>query len=120
MYKKKAPPPAILTHAFEMGYYSAMIRLRRELPAAWRAKALAAVTRDNLGCVEESETGENGMRYASHVRGIKLILMRCESAATMLNWRKDLTESQKAHLQKAVFKLQAAAWRLTGGTPPSP
>jgi hypothetical protein len=119
MHKKKAPPPKALAHAFEMGYYSAMNRLRRDLPAAWRAKALEAVTRDTLGCEVEDGTGEN-KQYGSHVRGIKLILLRCEAAATMLNWRKELTEGQKAHLKAAVDRLQTAASRLVGGPGPRP
>ena len=115
MNRKKVLPPANLTKAFELGYCAALIRLRRDLPAAWRAGALAALTRDTLGLEDSAETGDNGMRYSSHVRGIKLILMRCESAATMLNWRKELTDSQKAHLQAAIARLQTAASRLAGG-----
>jgi len=115
MNRKKALPPADLTKAFELGYCAAIIRLRRDLPAAWRAGALAALTRDNLGLEDTDESGDNGMRYSSHVRGIKLILMRCESAATMLNWRRELTLAQKDHLQAALDRLQTAASRLAAG-----
>jgi hypothetical protein len=109
MNRKKELPPEELTKAFELGYCAALLRLRRDLPVAWRAGTLAALTRDTLGL---EDTNDTGMRYASHVRGIKLILMRCESAATMLNWRKELTLAQKEHLQAALDRLQTAASRL--------
>jgi hypothetical protein len=109
MNKKKELPPEELTKAFELGYCAALARLRRDLPPAWRAGALAALTRDTLGL---DDNDDNGMRYSSHVRGIKLILMRCESAATMLNWRKELTVAQKEHLRAALDRLQTAASRL--------
>ena len=114
MNKKKVPPPEELTNAFELGYFSALIRLRREVPAAWRARTVRALTDDTLGCEETLEPGAAvTMRYSSHVGGIKLILMRCESAATMLSWRKDLSTSQKQHLQAALVKLQSETARLT-------
>ena len=113
MNKKKVPPSEEMTNAFELGYYSALIRLRREVPYAWRARTVRALTHDTLGCEETPEPGPVAMRYSSHVRGIKLILMRCESAATMLSWRKDLSTSQKEHLQAALVKLQAETARLT-------
>ena len=118
MIRKKVLPPEELTNAFELGYCAALVRLRRDLPAAWRAAAMAALTNDNLGCDLIPENGDNGMRYSSHVRGIKLILMRCESAATMLNWRTELTLSQQGHLQAALDRLLIAAARLAGGPPP--
>src|SRR5437016_14330335 len=92
MNKKKVPPPEELTNAFELGYFSALIRLRREVPAAWRARTVRALTDDTLGCEETLEPGAAvTMRYSSHVGGIKLILLRCESAATRLSWRKAFT-----------------------------
>lgn len=47
------------------------------------------------------------------LRSFALILARCESAATLLGWRKQITPAQKRRLDAAVLHLQQAAGQLT-------
>jgi hypothetical protein len=47
-----------------------------------------------------------------HVHGFKLILMRCESAAAMLSWRKQLTEEQQERLRESVKRLVEVSAKL--------
>ena len=116
MSKKAVEPSREVTRAFELGYCAAMIRVRRDFPAAWRAGALEALSRGILGGGEMTEpVPAHRQYYSTHVRGLKLILMRCESAAMMLSWRRELLPPQKEQLQAAVAKLVAAASRLGVG-----
>ena len=46
------------------------------------------------------------------LRSFALILARCESAATLLAWRKQITPDQKRRLDIAVLLLQEAAARI--------
>ena len=46
------------------------------------------------------------------LRSFGLILARCESAATLLGWRKQITPDQKRCLDAAVLLLQEAAARI--------
>ena len=43
------------------------------------------------------------------LRSFALILARCESAATLLGWRKQITPDQKRRLDAAIRRLQEAA-----------
>jgi hypothetical protein len=99
-------------HAFELGYLAAAARLRRELPPAWRAGVLNALTRDAMDREDPPEAASADLRYAPRVRGLRLIVMRCEAAATMLTWHKQLPEKQREQLREAIGKLAAEAARL--------
>jgi hypothetical protein len=112
MNKFTAETPADVTTAFELGYLAAISRLRRQLPPAWRAGALAALTESQLVSDLPGEPHQYGKRHMPHVQGFKLIVMRCESAATMLTWRKDLTPDQRERLGASISRLRDAAARL--------
>ena len=43
------------------------------------------------------------------LRSFALILARCESAATLLGWRKQITPDQKRRLDAAIRRLQEVA-----------
>jgi hypothetical protein len=55
------------------------------------------------------------------LRGFALILARCESAATLLRWRKQINPDQKSRLDAAVQRLQEAAAQVVvrASVPPS-
>ena len=99
------------TVAFQLGYLAAAARLRRQLPAAWREGVITALTREAMEREELCEP-EAERQYAPHVRGTRLIVLRCEAAATMLGWRKELPANQRDQLRAAIRKLVAAAQRL--------
>src|SRR5262249_32284506 len=103
--------PAEIVNAFELGYLAAIGRLRRQLPAAWRAGALAVLTQSNVS--EETEDEPiRGKRFMPRVHGFKLVVMRCESAAAMLSWRKDLAPEQQDRLRHALKRLAEASAKL--------
>ena len=99
------------TVAFQLGYLAAAARLRRELPPAWREGVMTALTRESMER-EELASAEELRKFAPHVRGLRLIVLRCEAAATMLGWRKELPGKQREQLREAIGKLVAAAERL--------
>src|ERR1019366_5862369 len=43
------------------------------------------------------------------LRSFALIMARCESAATLLGWRKQITPEQKRRLDAAIYRLQEAS-----------
>jgi hypothetical protein len=55
------------------------------------------------------------------LRSFALIVARCESAATLLGWRKQMTPDQKRRLDAAIHSLQEAAARVAvrPSAPPS-
>ena len=55
------------------------------------------------------------------LRSFALILARCESAATLLGWRKQVTPDQKRRLEAAVLRLQEAVTLVAvrASVPPS-
>jgi hypothetical protein len=111
MRRSATDTPPDVAAAFELGYLAAISRLRRQLPAAWRGGVLAALTDHNLAEVPE-EPRQRGKRSMPHVHGFKLILMRCESAAAMLTWRKQLTPEQQNRLRESIDRLAEAAAKL--------
>ena len=46
------------------------------------------------------------------LRSFALILARCESAATLLGWRRQITPEQKRLLDAAVLRLEQAAGQV--------
>ena len=98
--------------AFELGYLAAAMRLRRELPSAWRDGVLGALTGEIVDREDLAEQAGVDQRFATHVRGMRLIVLRCEAAATMMSWRKELPEKSSGPLRTAVRKLIAEARRL--------
>ena len=98
--------------AFELGYLAAAVRLRRELPSVWRDNVMGALTGEIVDREELAERSGADQRFATHVRGMRLIVLRCEAAATMLSWRKELPEKPRALLKQAIGKLVAEAARL--------
>ena len=101
-----------LKRAYELGYLAATMRLRRELPSAWRDGVLGALTGEIVDREELAEQAGLDQRYSTHVRGVRLIVLRCEAAATMLSWRKDMPEKASIPLRAAIKKLVAEAQRL--------
>jgi hypothetical protein len=101
-----------LKQAFELGYLAAAVRLRRELPSVWRDNVMGALTGEIVDREELAERSGADQRFATHVRGMRLIVLRCEAAATMLSWRKELPEKPRALLKQAIGKLVAEAARL--------
>ena len=57
----------------------------------------------------------------SALRSFALILARCESAATLLGWRKQISPNQKQLLDGAIQRLQQAAAQdvVRASVPPS-
>jgi hypothetical protein len=51
------------------------------------------------------------------LRSFALILARCESAATLLGWRKEITPAQKIRLDAAIQQLQEAAQQIAVRAP---
>jgi hypothetical protein len=101
-----------LKRAFELGYLAATMRLRRELPSAWRDGVLGALTGEIVDREELAEQAGIDQRYATHVRGVRLIVLRCEAAATMMSWRKDMPAKASIPLRAAIRKLNEEARRL--------
>src|ERR1019366_5384084 len=113
----KPLPPATEAAIFEAGYLAATLRARREFTWAKRAailSVLAGAAPDPR--VVEPETPQPALR------SFALIMARCESAATLLGWRKQITPEQKRRLDAAIHRLQEAAARVGPpfGAPLSP
>ena len=101
-----------LKRAFELGYLAAVLRLRRELPSAWRDGVMGALTGEIVDRERLAEQAGIDRQYSTHVRGVRLIVLRCEAAATLMSWRKELPEKASVALRAAVKKLIAEAQRL--------
>ena len=83
MTDKPLPPPTEAA-IFEAGYLSATLRARREFTWAKRAAILSVLTAAAPDPrVAEPETPQPALR------SFALIMARCESAATLLGWRRD-------------------------------
>ena len=83
MTDKPLPPPTEAA-IFEAGYLAATLRARREFTWAKRAAILSVLTAAAPDPrVAEPETPQPALR------SFALIMARCESAATLLGWRRD-------------------------------
>jgi hypothetical protein len=103
MTDKPLPPPTEAA-IFEAGYLAATLRARREFTWAKRAAILSVLTAAAPDPrVVEAETPQPALR------SFALIMARCESAATLLGWRKQITPEQKRRLDAAIHRLQEAA-----------
>ena len=98
MTDKPLPPPTEAA-IFEAGYLAATLRARREFTWAKRAailSVLAGAAPDPR--VVEPETAQPALR------SFALIMARCESAATLLGWRKQITPEQQRRLDAAIHR----------------
>ena len=103
MTDKPLPPPTEAA-IFEAGYLAATLRARREFTWAKRAAILSVLTAAAPDPrVAEPETPQPALR------SFALIMARCESAATLLGWRKQITPEQKRRLDAAIHRLQEAS-----------
>ena len=106
MTDKPLPPPTEAA-IFEAGYLASTLRARREFTWAQRAAIVSALTSAPPDPrVAAPETPQ------PRLRSFGLILARCESAATLLGWRKQITPEQKRRLDTAVHRLQEAAAQI--------
>jgi hypothetical protein len=93
---------------FESGYMADTLRARRDFTWAQRAAVvgiLTSTTPDPRTAVPETPQPA--------LRSFALILARCESAATLLGWRKEITPDQKVRLDAAIHRLLEAAAQVT-------
>ncbi len=101
---------------FESGYMADTLRARRDFTWAQRAAVvgiLTSATPDPRAAVPETPQPA--------LRSFALILARCESAATLLGWRKEITPDQKVRLDAAIHRLLEAAAQVTVcAGPPEP
>jgi hypothetical protein len=104
--------PADLRQAFEMGYLAAAARARREVPAAWRDAVVNSLTGELSDREQVAVQAGEDRRYASHLRALRLVILRCEAASTLLSWRKEIPEKSRGQLREALGKLVAEARRL--------
>ena len=117
MTDKPLPPP-IEFSIFEAGYLASTLRARREFSWAKRLaimKVLAGNKPDPRFVVPELPQPA--------LRSFALIQARCESAATLLGWRKQITPEQKLRLDAAIQRLQEAAAQVAvhaSAQPPAP
>ena len=103
MTDKPLPPPTEAA-IFEAGYLAATLRARREFTWAKRAAILSVLTAAAPDPrVVEPEDPQPALR------SFALIMARCESAATLLGWRKQITPEQKRRLDGAIHRLEEAA-----------
>jgi hypothetical protein len=103
MTDKPLPPPTEAA-IFEAGYLAATLRARREFTWAKRAAILSVLTAAAPDPrVVEPEDPQPALR------SFALIMARCESAATLLGWRKQITPEQKRRLDGAIDRLEEAA-----------
>ena len=81
---------------------------------AFEAEALASTCRGRGAAAPETPQPA--------LRSFALILARCESAATLLGWRKQITPDQKRRLDAAIQRLQEAAAQVAvrPSVPPPP
>jgi hypothetical protein len=103
MTDRPLPPPTEAA-IFEAGYLAATLRARREFTWAKRAAILSILT----GAAPDSRVVEPEIPQPA-LRSFALIMARCESAATLLGWRKEITPEQKRRLDAAIYRLQEAS-----------
>ena len=104
--KTQSPPNEAAV--FEAGYIADTLRARRDFTWAQRAAVvglLTSTTPDPRAAVPETPQPA--------LRSFALILARCESAATLLGWRKEISPDQKVRLDAAVHRLTEAATQVT-------
>jgi hypothetical protein len=92
----------------EAGYMADTLRARRDFTWSQRAAVvglLTSATPDPRSAVPETPQPA--------LRSFALILARCESAATLLGWRREITPDQKVRLDAAVHRLMEAAAQVT-------
>ena len=117
MIDKPLPPPTEAA-IFEAGYLAGTLRARREFTWAQRASVIAVLTGaapDPRAVAPETPQPK--------LRSFALILARCESAATLLGWRKQIVPAQKRLLDAAIHRLQEAAAQVAVRSqvgPPTP
>jgi hypothetical protein len=115
MNLKTSTPPNEAA-VFEAGYMADTLRARRDFTWAQRAAVvgiLTSATPDPRVAVPETPQPA--------LRSFALILARCESAATLLGWRKEITSDQKVRLDAAIHRLLEAAAQVTVcAAPPEP
>jgi len=93
---------------FQATYLAATARARLELSRAQRAAVAAAMSSPRRS---RSTTIAPELPQAK-LRSFDLILARCQSAATLLSWRKQVTPGQKRDLHAAIRRLQEMAAQL--------
>jgi hypothetical protein len=103
MTDKPLPPPTEAA-IFEAGYLAATLRARREFTWAKRAAVLSVLT---AAAPDPRVVQPEAPQPA--LRSFALIMARCESAATLLGWRKQITPEQKRRLDAAIHRLQEAS-----------
>jgi hypothetical protein len=115
MNLKTSTPPNEAA-VFEAGYLADTLRARRDFTWAQRAAVvgiLTSTTPDPRAAVPEAPQPA--------LRSFALILARCESAATLLGWRKEITPDQKVRLDAAIHRLTEAVTQVTVcAAPPEP
>jgi hypothetical protein len=103
----KPSQPLTKADAFEAEYLAYAARARLEF--TWKQRraiigVLSGVTPDLYPTAPETPQPA--------LRSFALILARCESAATLLGWRKQITPGHKRLLDAAVHRLQEAAAKV--------
>jgi len=103
MTDKPVPAPTEAA-IFEAGYLASTLRARREFTWAQRAAIMSVLS----GAAPDRRVAVPASPQPA-LRSFALILARCESAATLLGWRKQITPEQKRRLDAALHRLQEAA-----------
>ena len=97
---------------FEAGYLASTLRARRELTWAQRAAIIDVLT----SAPPDPRAVATEINQPA-LRSFALILARCESAAILLGWRKEITPAQKFRLDAAIQQLQEAATQVAVRVP---
>ena len=100
----KLIPPLTESAEFEAEYLANTLRARRDFTWAQRAAIVAALT----STAPDSRSAA-AQTPDTKLRSFALILARCESAATLLGWRKQIAPTQKRRLDAAIHRLHEAA-----------
>ena len=100
------PPPT--NAAFEAEYLAYARRARLEFTWKQRRAIIGVLS----GVVPDLYAGAAELPLPA-LRSFALILARCESSATLLGWRKQITPAQKRSLDAAVQRLQQAAAQVS-------
>ena len=111
MTDKPLPPPTE-SAIFEATYLASTLRARREFSWAQRAAILSVLT----GAAPDPRFAPPETPQPA-LRSFALIMARCESAATLLSWRKQITPEQKRSLDSAIRRLQEAAAQVAVRVP---
>jgi hypothetical protein len=111
MTDKPLPPPTEAA-IFEAGYLAATLRARREFTWAKRAAVLSV-----LSAAAPDPRVADPESPQPALRSFALIMARCESAATLLGWRKQITPEQKRRLDAAIHRLQEASAQVAVRAP---